>query len=122
MIKLLFIGFVSMIVILVMTVLTNSQARADGVVNWTGNGWPNPTCSSSSTTMLWIFTTGGNDSVTAADLTVNGTDYGAMTQMGQGSWHLTIAYQDMTGGTARVAYTGGLGKPNSFLPQSTYHQ
>jgi len=99
-------------------------SHADGTVNWTGKGADSvKACKTGQTPYLhWIFTTGGNDSVTAATLTVSGdaSGSGAMTQHGQGSWTRTTAYSGTGQPTtstvsAHVTFTGSLGKGNANL-------
>jgi hypothetical protein len=79
-----------------LTLTFAGTALADGTVDWTGNGisagqFNNEQCDAANPagTMLWVFSPSGNDSVTAAELTVNGTNYGAMNQ-DNGQWKLRI--------------------------------
>lgn len=99
-------------------------SHADGTVNWTGNGADSvKACKTGQTPYLhWIFTTGGNDSVTAANLTVGGnaSGSGAMTQHGNGSWTRTTSYSGTGQPTtstvsAHVTYTGSLGNGQANL-------
>lgn len=96
---------------------------ADGSVSWTGQGSDSvKACDTDQTPFLhWIFTTGGDSSVTSANLTVSGSASGggAMSQHG-GSWTLNTAYsgtgQPTTSTlTASVAFTGSLGNGNANL-------
>lgn len=89
-------------------------AHANGVVAWTGNGSDAARCTDrpDNTLSHWIFTTGGNDSVTSATLTVDGVEY-PMTQNGAGSWSA-----DVPGGvpsSAFVTFEGDLGKGNAVV-------
>jgi hypothetical protein len=93
---------------LALLVWPSVAAHADGLVNWTGNGTDAKPCTDRPDNSLshWIFTTGGGSTVTAAVLTVDGTDY-TMSQSGSGSWSA-----DVPGGvptSASVTYTGDLG-------------
>src|SRR6186997_1739936 len=61
-----------------LTLTFAGTAFADGSVPWEGNGitngeFNNEQCDEANPagTMLWVFSPGGNDSVTAAELTVN---------------------------------------------------
>jgi hypothetical protein len=96
---------------------------ASDTISWTGQGADSvKACDTGQTPYLhWIFTTGGNSSVTAADLTVGGqaSGGGAMSQHG-GSWTLNTAYsgtaQPTTSTvTASVAFTGSLGNGTANL-------
>ena len=99
-----------------LTLTFAGTALADGTVEWTGNGisagqFNNEQCDAANPagTMLWVFSPSGNDSVTAAELTVNGTNYGAMNQ-DNGQWKLRIpliAAGDVD--SASVSFTGSLG-------------
>jgi hypothetical protein len=91
-----------------------TPAFADGTVTWGGQG-TFAECGEGETPGLhWIFTPGGNDSVTAATLTVNGSEVLPMSQSGGGSWSA-----DSSGATeptsASVAFTGSLGSGNANL-------
>jgi hypothetical protein len=92
-----------------------TPAFADGSVNWTTGQGTYAACGEGETPGLhWVFTPGGNDSVTAATLTVNGSEVLAMTQSGGGSWSA-----DSSGASeptsASVAFTGDLGNGNANL-------
>jgi hypothetical protein len=96
---------------------------ADSSVSWTGQGSDSvKACDTDQTPFLhWIFTTGGDSSVTSADLMVSGSASGggAMSQHG-GSWTLDTAYsgtgQPTTSTlTASVTFTGSLGNGNANL-------
>jgi hypothetical protein len=96
-----------------------APAFADGVVHWTGKGADSvgPCEGGEDPIIHWVFTTGGNDTVTAAVLTVNGTDY-PMTQSGQGSWSADAVGTDPATTTAFVTYTGNLGSGQANLVMS----
>ena len=84
-------------------------------VDWTPGQGTYAACEGDETPGLhWIFTPGGNDSVTSATLTVNGTEVLPMAQSGNGSWSV-----DSSGATeptsASVTYTGSLGNGNANL-------
>jgi hypothetical protein len=96
---------------------------ADSSVSWTGQGSDSvKACDTDQTPFLhWIFTTGGDSSVTSADLMVSGSASGggAMSQHG-GSWTLDTAYsgtgQPTTSTlTASVTFIGSLGNGNANL-------
>jgi hypothetical protein len=102
---------------LVVGIITAGPAMADGVVHWTGKGTDSvgPCEPGEDPVFHWVFTTGGNDTVTAAVLTVNGTDY-PMSQSGQGgSWSADVPGTDPATTTAFVTYTGDLGRGNANL-------
>lgn len=97
--------------------------HADGTVNWSGQGADSvKACQSGQTPYLhWIFTTGGNSSVTSVTLTVGGdaSGGGAMSQHG-GSWTENTGYsgtgQPTTSSvSAHVNYTGSLGNGTANL-------
>ena len=109
--------------------LTGSKA-ADGTISWTGQGSDSvKACGSGQTPFLhWIFTTGGNSSVTSATLTVSGdaSGGGAMSDHG-GSWTIDTAYSGSGAPTtgsvsASVSYTGtlGNGNPNLVISDGCY--
>jgi hypothetical protein len=92
-----------------------TPAFADGSVDWTPGQGTYAACGAGETPGLhWVFTPGGNDSVTAATLTVNGSEVISMTQSGGGSWSA-----DSSGASeptsATVAFTGDLGNGNANL-------
>ncbi len=91
-----------------------AKAFADGSVPWVGNGSDAGLCTGQYAGYNhWIFTTGGNSSVTSATLTVNGAGGYSMTQNGNGSWSVYVL-----GGlpsSASVAYVGDLGNGNAVL-------
>jgi hypothetical protein len=106
-----------------LVVLTGVSYATTGSIDWTGQGADSVTaCASGQTPYLhWIFTTGGNSSVTSADLAVSGdaSGGGAMSQHG-GSWSLNTAYSGTAQPTtstvsASVAYTGSLGNGTANL-------
>ena len=110
-----------------LTLTFAGTALADGTVNWDGNGitagqFNNEVCNDANApgTMLWIFSPGGNDSVTGAELTVNGVNYGAMNQ-DNGQWKLQIpliAVGDVD--SASVSFTGELGSGNAVVTISHF--
>lgn len=118
---------VSAVLVAAPLVALGGVSHANGTVNWTGQGSDSvKACASGQTPFLhWIFTTGGNSSVTAATLTVSGTasGSGAMTQngsSGKGSWSKYTAYSGTGQPTtstvsAHVTYTGSLGNGNANL-------
>src|SRR6478735_9004229 len=74
---------------------------------WTGNGYPNETCTGDQTTALWVWT---GDSPTS--LTINGNvQSGTWTHNGNGSWHFTVTLGagNWPPSSASVEYTGGSG-------------
>jgi hypothetical protein len=93
-----------------------APAMADGVVNWTGKGTDSvgPCEPGEDPIFHWVFTTGGNDTVTAAVLTVNGTEF-PMSQSGQGSWFADVPGTDPATTTAFVTFTGNLGAGTANL-------
>jgi hypothetical protein len=96
-----------------------APALADGTVVWTGKGADSvgPCEPGEDPIIHWVFTTGGNDTVTAAVLTVNGNTY-PMSQSGQGSWSADVPGTDPATTTAFVSYTGNLGAGNANLVMS----
>ncbi len=92
----------------------SASAFADGTVPWRGNGSDAAPCTGQYAGYThWIFTTGGNSSVTSATLTVDGTGGYQMAQNGNGSW----SYYVLGGlpNSASIAYTGNLGSGNAVL-------
>ncbi len=98
-------------------------SHANGTVNWTGQGADSvKACSSSQTPFLhWIFTTGGNSSVSSATLSVSGdaSGGGAMSQHGH-SWTIDTAFSGTGQPTtstvsAHVTFTGSLGNGHANL-------
>ena len=112
---------------LALTLMFAGTAFASGSVDWTGNGitdghFNTEQCDEANPagTMLWVFSPGGNDSVTAAELTVNGTNYGAMNQ-DNGQWKLQIPLIDAGDvDSASVSYTGSLGNGNPVVTISHF--
>lgn len=109
-------GVLSILLGIVSLLAIPSMVLADGNVAWTGNGSDASTCTVDEAPAgysHWVFTTGGNDSVTGAVLTVDGVDY-TMTQHASGSW-----YANVPGGvpndSASVAYVGDLGSGNAVV-------
>ena len=110
-----------------LTLTFAGTALADGTVTWEGNGitdgqFNNEQCDDANPagTMLWVFSPGGNDSVTAAELTVNGTNYGAMNQ-DNGQWKLQIPLIDAGDvDSASVSFTGSLGNGNALVTISHF--
>lgn len=102
--------------IMALGVANAAPAMADGVVPWTGQGTDSvaPCKPGEEPIFHWVFTTGGNDTVTAAVLTVNGNTF-PMTQSGQGSWSADVPGTDPATTTASVAFTGNLGAGNANL-------
>jgi hypothetical protein len=96
-----------------------APALADGTVVWTGKGADSvgPCEPGEDPIIHWVFTTGGNDTVTAAQLTVNGNTY-PMSQSGQGSWSADVPGTDPATTTASVFYTGDLGAGQANLVMS----
>ena len=99
---------------LALVIWPSVAAHANGLVNWTGNGTDAQPCTDRPDNSLshWIFSAGGNSSVTGAVLTVDGSTY-TMTQSGGGSWSA-----DVPGGvpsSASVSYTGDLGSGQAVL-------
>jgi hypothetical protein len=96
-----------------------APALADGVVPWTGQGADSvDQCEPGEDPIIhWVFTTGGNDTVTSAVLTVNGNNF-PMSQSGQGSWSADVPGTDPATTTAFVTYTGNLGSGNPNLVMS----
>jgi hypothetical protein len=96
-----------------------APALADGTVVWTGKGADSvgPCEPGEDPIIHWVFTTGGNDTVTAAQLTVNGNTY-PMSQSGQGSWSADVPGTDPATTTASVFYSGNLGAGNANLVMS----
>jgi hypothetical protein len=109
----LFVGLVSAVAALVFSA---SPALADGTVSWTGNGSENnvPCGPTESPGFHWVFSPGGNASVTSATLTVNGTEVIAMSQSGMGAWSGDSSGDSMVT-SASVAYVGSLGNGNTVL-------
>jgi hypothetical protein len=105
-----------MVGMLAVMLASAGPAFADGVVPWTGQGTDSvaPCEPGEDPIFHWVFTTGGNDTVTAAVLTVNGNTF-PMTQSGQGSWSADVPGTDPATTTASVAFTGNLGAGNANL-------
>jgi hypothetical protein len=97
-------------------VFSASPAFADGTVPWEGNGSGNnvPCGPEESPGFHWIFSPGGNDSVTGATLTVNASETVPMTQSGMGSWSGDSSGSSMVT-SASVDYVGTLGNGNPVL-------
>jgi hypothetical protein len=86
-----------------------------GTVFWTqGQGTFGPCDEGETAGLHWVFTPGGNDSVTSATLTVNGSEVLPMSPSGGGSWSA-----DSSGATeptsAKVDFVGDLGNGNANL-------
>ncbi len=102
-----------------------SVALANGSFTWGGQGYPNPTCSASSTTMLWIFNP--HSAAVPTSLTINGVaatpvapTIGGWTNSGGGqNWHFTAAITatNFPPTSATVDYTGTIGN-NAILTLS----
>ena len=75
-------------------------AFADGTVNWTGQGDNEPCDEGETPGFHWVFTPGGNNTVTDADLTVNGIGPVQMTGNGNGppfgSWSADVVSGEVT--------------------------
>jgi hypothetical protein len=99
--------------------LGNSALAQTGTVQWTGQGADSvgPCEPGEDPIIHWVFTTGGNDSVTSAVLTVNGQDF-PMSQSGQGSWSADVPGTDPATTTAHVTFTGSLGAGQANLVMS----
>jgi hypothetical protein len=101
---------------------STSAVRADGTIPWEGQGVTggelnSVQCDSENTPyLLWVFTLGGGDNtVTSATLTINGTDvYGPNTPSGGNIKFLTDFY-DLDTLTASVSYVGELGSGTANL-------
>jgi hypothetical protein len=98
-------------------------ARADGVLQWTGQGVHEENgnivlnkviCDDVTPpgTIHWIFTPGGNgNSVTTATLTVNGNDYVlTKSQATNSPFSFYTSWYDLDTIVAQVAYNGNLGR------------
>jgi hypothetical protein len=99
--------------------LGNTALAQTGTVQWTGQGADSvgPCEPGEDPIIHWVFTTGGNDSVTSAVLTVNGQDF-PMSQSGQGSWFADVPGTDPATTTAHVTFTGSLGAGQANLVMS----
>lgn len=99
--------------------LGSSALAQTGTVHWTGQGTDSvgPCEPGEDPIIHWVFTTGGNDSVTSAVLTVNGQEF-PMSQSGQGSWSADVPGTDPATTTAFVTFTGSLGGGNANLVMS----
>lgn len=99
-----------------------TPALADGTVVWTGNGAANNTACEGEEEpgFHWIFAPGGNDSVTAATLTVtdaNDTETIEMEQSGEGSW-AADSDGDAAVISASVDFVGSTGQGGGVLTLS----
>jgi hypothetical protein len=96
-----------------------SPAFADGTLDWMGQGDENnvPCGPNETAGFHWVFSPGGNASVTGATLTVNGTEVVPMSQSGMGSWSGDSSGSSMVT-SASVAYEGTLGNGNPLLTLS----
>jgi hypothetical protein len=111
----------AMVGMLAVVLASAGPAFADGVVPWTGQGTDSvDQCEPGEDPIFhWVFTTGGNDTVTAAVLTVKvggvSTDF-PMSQSGQGSWSVDTPGTDPAAiEEAFVTFTGSLGAGNANL-------
>jgi hypothetical protein len=89
-----------------------TPALADGTVSWNGaNGADNntPCVGEEEPGLHWVFTPGGQNSVTAATLTVNGSEVVPMAQSGDGSWAADSSGSSMVT-SAKVDYAGTAGE------------
>lgn len=87
-----------------------SSATDGGTFTWGGQGYPNSSCSASSSTMLWIFNPHSDAQPTT--LHINGENFTGWTSSGNGNnWHLTIPVDgtDFPPVDVTVDYTGTLG-------------
>jgi hypothetical protein len=113
--------FTLVIAAVAVVVLIPGTAHADGTVNWTGNGVTDGEVTircdpdNPSDSMVWIFTPGGNHSVTSADLNIpggSGSPYAGV-QAGQGAYQFFTESFDPaslpTDGSINVDFTGDLG-------------
>jgi hypothetical protein len=98
---------------------SSALAQTGGTVQWTGQGADSvgPCEPGEDPIIHWVFTTGGNDTVTAAELTVNGNTF-TMSQSGQGSWSADVPGTDPATTTAFVTFTGNLGAGQANLVMS----
>jgi hypothetical protein len=99
--------------------LGGSALAQTGTVPWTGQGTDSvDQCEPGEDPIFhWVFTTGGNDTVTSAVLTLKGSNF-PMSQSGQGSWSVdtpSIDPADIGEGEAFVTFTGSLGAGNANL-------
>ena len=99
--------------------LGSSALAQTGTVHWTGQGADSvgPCEPGEDPIIHWVFTTGGNDTVTSAVLTVNGQEF-PMSQSGQGSWSADVPGTDPATTTAFVTFTGSLGSGTANLVMS----
>jgi hypothetical protein len=112
--------------VLVATLFGATAARADQVVNWTGNGLDSVSiCVRGVSTphLHWVLTPGGKPvDGTSAELFINGKDRGTMTPVGNsGALQLTIkvgsglTIEQLEGATAYAEITSGSVGDNSVL-------
>jgi len=112
--------------VLVATLFGATAARADQVVNWTGNGLDSvTTCVQGVSTphLHWVLTPGGKPvDGTSAELFINGKDRGTMTPVGNsGALQLTIkvggnlTIEQIEGMTAYASITSGSVGDNAVL-------
>lgn len=114
---------ICLLAIIVLTgILFATRVLADGSVSWVGNGQDSEDCQTATNYIHWVFTPGGNDSVTAVTLKLGGSGTGSYTmdQKGNGAWQYTTSYFDLSDLTASANYTGNLGSGNSVLTISDY--
>jgi hypothetical protein len=99
-----------------------TAVSATDTVSWEGNGTTDGAlnsviCDSQNTPyLLWVFTPGGNNTVSAATLHLGGSGSGdfAMNQ-DNGQWKATTGFFDLGTLTAYVTWTGDLGEGNANL-------
>jgi len=100
----------AILVVLALVVAVGGTTLAlgeSGTVTWTGNGSEN-NCENGGT-YHWVLTPGGTD-ITSATLTVNGQNFGAGAQSGQGAFQWTIVLnEEVTSASAAIEYEGQLG-------------
>jgi hypothetical protein len=105
-----------------MMVATAGVVSADGQISWTGQGVTDgvlnsEVCDESNTPyLLFVFTPGGNDSITGGTLHLGGTGSGdyAINQ-DNGQWKATTPFFTLDGLTATLDYTGDVGTGNVNL-------
>lgn len=96
---------------------TAAQAGG-GTVSWTGSGADSiGACTNGQSSYLhWIFSEGGDGSVSSATLTLGGTGSGQYTMSQHGnSWTVDTGYYALSGLTAHATYTGDLGNGSGNL-------
>src|SRR5436305_15049707 len=96
----------------VVALLFAGVASADGSLTWGGNGFPNSTCTGTSTSMLWVFNP--HSGAVPTGLTINGeAQVGTWVLNGGGQdWHFVTAIDgtNYPPTSASVDYTGDVGQ------------